>query len=208
MTHRALSRTGCLLRAMAGLLLALPPAWLGAPAAAHAESPLRPPSYRTGAASPIAGAFQLQDPSGRTVESDALAGRPYGLFFGFTSCPDICPTTLAQLSLALRSLPDPDLRIYFITVDPERDTRASLGAYMQSFDPRIVALTGDRPAVAEAIASFGIVAERTVLPGDQYTYGHTAAVLLVDANGLIVDRIEASSDVSTLAARLALLSRR
>ena len=160
-----------------------------------------------GPASLFAGHFLLRDTAGRPVDSDALSGRPYGVFFGFTHCPDICPTTLARISLALRDVSDPDLRLYFVTVDPERDTAATLGPYMESFDPRIVALTGDRAAIDEAVASFGAVAERTALPGGGYTYGHSAAVLIVDENGLIADRISAESEEATLSARLSRLAR-
>lgn len=203
-SRRAGSRS-VLRPALAILLLA------AAPAVPQAEMPMgpgaRPAPYAPGPADLFAGRFQLRDPAGRAVDSDALAGRAYGLFFGFTGCPDICPTTLSQISHALRALTDPALRIYFITVDPERDTPAVLGAYMESFDPRIVALTGPRPAVDEAVASFGIVAERTALPGGHYTYGHTAAVLIVDENGLIVDRIAAAADTAALVARLSRLAR-
>ncbi|ACA15909.1 electron transport protein SCO1/SenC [Methylobacterium sp. 4-46] len=178
---------------------------LGAMAApgSATEIPARPALRAAPPASPLAGHFALRDPSGRSVESEALTGRPYGLFFGFTHCPDICPTTLAQLSLALRAVPDPELRIYFVTVDPERDTPAALAAYMTGFDPRIVALTGERPAIDEAIEGFGITAERVALPGGDFTYAHSAAVLLVDENGLIVDRVAVGTEPEALAARLA-----
>jgi len=158
-------------------------------------------------ASFVAGHFSLKDPAGRSVDTDALGERPYGLFFGFTQCPDICPTTLAQLSLALARIPDPALRVYFVTVDPERDTPAVLGQYMASFDPRIVALTGERPAVDEALASFGIVAKRHDQGEGRYAYGHTASLILVDENGVVIDRASADADVDTLTARLARLAR-
>ena len=193
---RSTRRTGLLAGLLAGLLVATAPGL---------AQPARP--MPAGAASLFAGHFLLTDPSGATVDSDALSGRPYGVFFGFTHCPDICPTTLARISLALRAVPDPDLRIYFVTVDPERDTGALLKPYMESFDPRIVALTGDRAAIDEAVASFGAVAERTDLPGGGYTYGHTAAVLLVDENGLIADRIGAEGEEAALSARLSRLAR-
>lgn len=172
----------------------------------QAEPAARPAPAAAGAGL-LAGHFRLTDPAGGTVDSDALAGRPYGLFFGFTHCPDICPTTLAQLSTALRGIADPDLRIYFVTLDPERDTPAALAAYMQSFDPRIVALGGARAAIDEAVAGFGVTAERTPLSEGRYSYAHTAAVFVVDENGLIADRISAEAEPATLAARLAALAR-
>ena len=103
--------------------------------------------------------------------------------------------------------PAANLRVYFVTVDPERDTRAILGAYMKSFHPHIVALTGERAAVNEALGGFGAIARRTDFPNGQYTYGHTAAVFLVDADGLIVDRVGIDGGVDALAARLAALAK-
>jgi protein SCO1/2 len=191
------SRSPCRRTLLAGLLATL----LASGAAEPAGSA---PAAST---SLFAGHFLLRDTSGAAVDSDALSGRPYGVFFGFTHCPDICPTTLARISLALRGIADPDLRIYFVTVDPERDTAAALGPYMESFDPRIVALTGDRAAIDEAVASFGAVAERTALAGGGYTYGHTAALLIVDENGLIADRIAAEGEEAALTARLSRLAR-
>ncbi|MER2268236.1 SCO family protein [Methylobacterium oxalidis] len=152
----------------------------------------------------IAGHFRLAAPDGAAVDSDDLSGKPYALFFGFTHCPDICPTTLSEVSLALARLPagTPDLKVYFVSVDPERDTREVLARYMASFDPRIVALSGDRPAVDEAIRSFGVVARRTDFPNGAYAYGHTAAIYLVDGDGVIVDRVGAGKGPDALAERL------
>jgi protein SCO1/2 len=154
----------------------------------------------------IAGHFRLASPDGAVVDSDDLSGKPYVVFFGFTHCPDLCPTTLSELSTALARLPAGDLRIYFVSVDPERDDPAALAQYMSNFDPRIVALTGTRSAVEEATASFGAVARRTDSPDGGYTYSHTAAILLIDGDGLIVDRIGADVGAERLARRLAALS--
>lgn len=152
----------------------------------------------------LAGYFALTASDGTTVDSGDLVGQPYGVFFGFTHCPDICPTTLSDLTLALAELPEnPEFRIYFITVDPERDTPEILGRYAAAFDPRIVPLSGSRAAVNEAIASFGIVAERTDLGGGQYVYGHTASVLLVDGDGLIVERTGLQDTPGIIADKLA-----
>ncbi|ARO53907.1 SCO family protein [Methylorubrum zatmanii] len=192
-------------RARAASLLALLLLPIAAPGL-RAEPSARPGPATAGAGL-LAGHFRLVDPAGRTIDSDMLAGKPYGVFFGFTHCPDICPTTLAQLSAALRGIADPDLRIYFVTLDPERDNPAALASYMQSFDPRIVALGSERAAIDEAVASFGVVAERTALPGGRYTYAHTAAVLVVDENGLIADQVSAEMEPTVLAARLAPLAR-
>lgn len=156
----------------------------------------------------LAGHFRLAAPDGSVVDSDDLSGKPYGLFFGFTQCPDICPTTLAELSMALAQLPPGDIKIYFVSIDPERDTPEALATYMTSFDPRIVALSGSRQAVDEAVATFGAVAKRTDLPNGGYTYGHTASVLLIDGNGLVANRIGADAGPNNMAKAIAALAAR
>ena len=175
-------------------------AWSGTGALA-AEAPMAPPPAQ---GIFVAGHFRLTDPEGRTVDSDNLAGKPYALFFGFTQCPDVCPTTLSELSAALPKLPPQarDLRVYFVTVDPEHDTPEILGRYMQSFDPHIVGLSGDRAAIDEAIASFGVVAQRNVMPGGGVGYSHTASIFLIDGDGVIVDRVGAGLGPDELAKRL------
>lgn len=174
--------------------------------ATEATAPASPAVYAPFGTGVLTGHFRLTAPDGTTVDSDALAGKPYGLFFGFTHCPDICPTTLASLSAALAQLPAGGPMIYFVSVDPERDTPAVLARYMANFDPRIVALSGTRGAVDAALASFGAVARRTDLPDGGYTYGHTAALLLVDGDGLIVNRIGMEAGPDRLAERLAALA--
>src|SRR3954469_2272165 len=105
--------------------------------------PSAPPS---GAQTPaIGGPFSLTDQNGRTFTDQDLKGRPFLVFFGFTHCPDVCPTTLFEVSEILRALgPDADrARALFITVDPERDTPAAMKDYLSSFDPHLTGLTGD-----------------------------------------------------------------
>ncbi|MFC6790069.1 SCO family protein [Methylobacterium komagatae] len=179
---------------------------MSAPSFAGEQGPL-PLPQAVPAPSLFAGHFQLAAPDGATVDSDDLAGHPYGVFFGFTQCPDVCPTTLSNLSTALARLPKASVRVYFVSVDPERDTPSVLAQYMSNFDPRIVALTGARKAVEEAVASFGAVARRTDLPSGGYAYSHTAAIMLVNGDGLIVDRMMAEDGPDAMAARLAALQR-
>lgn len=201
--RRLISRGWCMrLRRVALLVIGLlaPGAF-----AAEVTSPSVPAPSTPFGGSVFTGHFRLTAPDGAIVDSDALAGRPYGLFFGFTHCPDICPTTLASLSAALARLPAGSPPLYFVSVDPERDTPEVLARYMANFDPRIVALSGTRGAVDAALASFGAVARRTDQPGGGYTYGHTAAILLVDGDGLIVDRIGMEAGPDRLAERLAAL---
>src|SRR5437868_15545694 len=98
----------------------------------------------------IGGPFKLVDQNGKTISDQDFKGRPFLVFFGFTHCPDVCPTTLFDVSEVLRSLgPDADrTAALFITVDPERDTTAALKDYLGSFDPHLRGLTGDPDALA------------------------------------------------------------
>lgn len=156
--------------------------------------------------SPMAGHFRLRTAAGETVDSDALAGTPYAIFFGFTQCPDICPTTLADLTQAMATLPPAaaSLRIYFVSVDPA-DEVETMARYTAVFDPRIVALGGSPAAIASATGSFGIAVERSELPGGGATYGHTATVFLVDADGLVADRTSLQDTSDAMAEKLAKL---
>ena len=123
----------------------------------------------------IGGPFSLTDHNGRTVTEQDLKGRPFLVFFGFTNCPDICPTTMFEISEVLKKLgPDGDrTRALFITVDPERDTPAALKDYVSSFDPRIVALTGEPDAIAAVAKAYRAYYRRVPLKDGGYTMDHT-----------------------------------
>jgi protein SCO1/2 len=126
--------------------------------------------------------FELTDHNGKPFSSAALAGRPYAVFFGFTHCPDVCPTTLLEMSNVLQSLgADADrLRIVFVTVDPERDTPEQLRQYLESFDPRIIGLTGSEQQIA-AVAKGWNAFHNKIPEGDgTYTVVHSAYVYLMD----------------------------
>ena len=133
----------------------------------------------------LGGPFALVDVNGRPFTDRDLRGRPAALFFGFTTCPEACPTTLARWTAALKALgPDADkLRMVFVSVDPERDTPAVLKRYLSDFDPRIVGLTGSPPAVARTIAAYHVYARKVPLDGGGYTMDHTAATYLFDRDG-------------------------
>lgn len=129
--------------------------------------------------------FQLTTQTGKKFTERDLLGKPHLVFFGFTHCPDICPTTLAELTVLMEKLgPDADkLLPIMISVDPERDTQAILKAYLSSFDRRIVALTGSRQEINKAIAAFKAFARRVPIGDGDYTMDHTAGVLLREADG-------------------------
>ena len=157
----------------------------------------------------IPGPFTLKQTDGATVDGAALDGRPYGVMFGFTHCPDVCPTALAELATALAATPDlpKDFRVYFVAVDPERDTPAELAAYVGAFDPRVVGLTGTVEELAAATQAFGAVARKVEFKGGGFTMEHTAALYLVDSNGLIADRVSFNAPSDEMARRIAAVAR-
>lgn len=133
----------------------------------------------------IGGPFKLSSSSGETIDSESLKGRPFAVFFGFTHCPEVCPTTLYEMSNALGKLGEEakDLQVFFVTVDPERDTAEFMKSYLTSFDPRIVGLRptpGELPAVAKSYRAFY---ERVATSDGDYTMNHTALVYLMDRQG-------------------------
>ena len=130
----------------------------------------------------IGGPFRLVAHTGAVVESGDLRGKPLVVFFGFTHCPDVCPTALATLSQDLRDLgPDADrLQAVFVTLTPERDTREALVQYMQAFDPRILALTGTPEEVKAVAKAYKVYSEKVPTAAGDYTMNHTASVFLMD----------------------------
>jgi protein SCO1/2 len=137
------------------------------------------------AAASIGGAFQLTDQSGQTVTEKNLKGKPTLIFFGFTHCPDICPTSLFEISEVLRAMgKDADrVNAWFVSVDPERDTAAAMKDYLSSFDPHLKGLTGDQASVAKVISSFRVYAKKVPLKDGDYTMDHTALIYLMDRDG-------------------------
>jgi protein SCO1/2 len=136
----------------------------------------------------IGGPFHLTDQSGQPVSELNLQGRPTLLFFGYTHCPDVCPTSLFEISEVLRAMgPDADrINAYFISVDPERDTTAVLKDYLTSFDPHLKGLTGDAGAVAQVTTEFRVYAKKVPLKDGDYAMDHIALVYLMDRSGKFV----------------------
>jgi protein SCO1/2 len=132
--------------------------------------------------------FTLDSSLGRPVSLSEFHGQPVLLYFGYTTCPDVCPTTLADLRLALQELGDDrdKVQVLFVSVDPERDTAERLGQYLPYFDPSFIGLTGPLPEI-EAIASrFGVFFQKNAAnSAAQYLVDHTSAVLLLDADGAL-----------------------
>jgi len=136
----------------------------------------------------IGGPFQLTDQSGATVTEKSLQGRPSLIFFGFTHCPDVCPTALFEISEILRAMgKDADrVNAYFISVDPERDGEAAMKDYLSSFDPHLKGLTGDPDAIAKVLSAYRVYAKKVPLKDGDYTMDHTALTYLMDRDGRFV----------------------
>ena len=163
---------------VAGLVLCFSVIWLVAPRGPGAIAP---------ATAAIGGSFELVNQDGRSVSAQDLKGRPFLVFFGFTHCPDVCPTTLFEVSEVLRALgPDADkVNALFVTVDPERDTPDKLKDYLSSFDPHLTGLTGSPEAIAAMTKSYRVYVKK-VPQTDGYTMDHTAIVYLMDKEGRFV----------------------
>lgn len=140
-------------------------------------------------------AFTLTDHRGNIVTPADWLGRPTLAFFGFTWCPDVCPTTLSDISLWLEELgPDADrLNVVLISVDPERDTVPVLADYLANFDPRIAGLTGPLTEVGRAVAGFRARFEKVPQDGS-YTVNHTSGVFLFRADGRFASIIDYHED--------------
>ena len=136
----------------------------------------------------IGGPFQLTDQSGAVVTDKNLQGKPSLIFFGFTHCPDVCPTALFEMSEILRAMgKDADrVNAYFISVDPERDSKEAIKDYLSSFDPHLKGLTGDPEAIAKVLSAYRVYAKKVPLKDGDYTMDHTALTYLMDRDGRFV----------------------
>ena len=136
----------------------------------------------------IGGPFQLTDQAGQTVTEKDLKGRPTLIFFGFTHCPDICPTSLFEISEVLKAMgKDADrVNAFFVSVDPERDTAAAMKDYLSSFDPHLKGLTGNPEAVAKVLSAYRVYSKKVPLKDGDYTMDHTALIYLMDRDGQFV----------------------
>lgn len=144
----------------------------------------------------IGGPFVLTDTDGKPFDSVSLAGKPFAVFFGFTHCPEVCPTTLNDLTLAFNELGDKanELRAVFVTVDPERDTPQALKDYLQSFDARILALTGSADEIAKVAKLYRVYYAKQPTSDGSYTMDHTALVYLMNRDGKFVGTLDFHED--------------
>jgi protein SCO1/2 len=153
--------------------------------------------------------FALTAAGGHTVTEQTYRGKWLIVYFGYTFCPDICPTTLVEIASALAKLgPRAEMvQGLFVTVDPKRDTPEVLGAYVQSFDPRIVGLTGTTAQVAVAAKSFNVFYERRDTDDGGYVYDHTTLIYLVDPEGRLVKALSGGAGAQQIAEALAVSMR-
>lgn len=168
------------------------------------SSSLRPlPKAATSGTAAIGGPFTLVATNGEAVTDQTYRGKWVLIYFGYTFCPDVCPTALSNMSAALEKLgPDAGkLQPVFITVDPERDTRDVLAEYLKSFDPRIVGLTGTQVQIDSVVKEYRIyVAQQKSEAGDKdYLISHSGYVYLMSPKGVFVNVIQGSEDGEEIA---------
>ncbi len=135
--------------------------------------------------SKIISEVNLIDHNGQAFESTTLKNKPSLLFFGFTNCPEICPTTLADLSQITKevTLNDDSINIIFVTLDPKRDSKEHLRDYIQYFDGNIIGVTGNKIEIKKFAHNWGVFYETVKTKNSNYTLNHTATVFMIDALG-------------------------
>lgn len=159
----------------------------------------------------IGGPFTLTDQNGRRVSNADFAGKPLAVFFGFTYCPDVCPTTLTDLTAIMEKVgrAADKVQVLFISVDHERDRPQALKSYMESFDPRFLALTGTAEEIQSVAKAFRVHYRKVTQDGeDAYTMDHTATVFLLDNNHKFVGTIDFHEDRKVAIQKLERLSQR
>jgi protein SCO1/2 len=152
----------------------------------------------------IGGSFSLIDQNGQPFSDKDLKGKSFVVFFGFTHCPDVCPTTLFEISEVLRNLgaQADQTAALFISVDPERDTPAAMKDYLANFDPHIRGLTGDAAALDAVAKAYRVYYKKVPLEGGDYTMDHTAIVYLMDKAGRFVAPVNMRRTADVVAADL------
>ena len=140
--------------------------------------------------------FELTDSNGNKITEKAFIGSPTALFFGFAHCPDVCPLTLHRISLLMEKLGNKQnkLNVYFITLDPERDTWKFLNEYLTTFNDSIVGITGESKKIKALAKSWGIHSKKVSSEGENYLIDHTGLIILLDKNGNFLNTIDYKDD--------------
>ena len=152
----------------------------------------------------VGGPFTLPGSDGKPFSSTALAGKPYAIFFGFTHCPDVCPTTLARMVRLRQQLGagDRPFEILFVTVDPERDGPSEVGKYAELFNSPVTGLTGSPAQIDRVKKQFGIFSQKVPDSSGGYSVDHTSTVLLFDRKGAFSGTIAPEEGDSAALAKL------
>ncbi len=150
------------------------------------------------------GPFRLVDTKGKPVTDQTLKGKPYAIFFGFTRCPDVCPTTMARMAVLHKRLgaAADGMNIVFVSVDPEHDKKEDIASFLSMFDAPVIGLTGDPAELERMEKAFRIYVERVPLPNGDYTIDHTARILLFDRDGRFADTMDAAEPEDRAIGRL------
>jgi protein SCO1/2 len=160
-------------------------------------------SARTTQPSLVGGPFQLTDTNGRVVTDADFKGHPFLVFFGYTHCPDVCPTTLFELSQVLKEMgPGNTVKVLFITVDPARDTPKDLKDYLSNFDPQIVGLTGTEQQIGAVEHAYRVYAHKVPTQGGDYSMDHTSIIYLMDKDSQFVSAFNLDRPAKVAAAEL------
>ena len=140
----------------------------------------------------VGGAFSLTAPDGSTVTDQTLKGKPFAIFFGFTRCPDVCPTTLSRLAQLRKRMGDKGdkFEIVFVSVDPGYDSPEDIGRYVELFGTPIIGLTGSDQDITGITKAYHAFYEKVPADGGDYTIDHTAAVYLMDRDGRLQSIID------------------
>ncbi|MBU1336910.1 MAG: SCO family protein [Alphaproteobacteria bacterium] len=148
--------------------------------------------------------FQLLDQDGTAVTEASFLGKPSAWFYGFTHCPDVCPTALAEMTAILEALgSDADkLQVVFVSVDPERDTPSVMKDYVEYFDARITGLTGDLDQVTKMAKDRYIFFGKVPMDGGEYLMEHQASIQLVTADGQFFGTLAAEEGFTTRVAKV------
>ncbi len=154
----------------------------------------------------LGGPFELVSDKGEVVTHDTINATPHLIFFGFTHCPDVCPTSLFEAAGWLKALGDDadKLTVYFVTVDPERDSKEIMGEYVSAFDPRIRGLTGTLEQIKPMLKSYAVYYKKVPDPDDpeDYSMDHTATVFLMEKGGKFFGTIAYGENRETAVAKI------
>jgi protein SCO1 len=164
---------------------------------------------RTNSEAPYGAPFKLVDVSGQPITEAAFQGQPTAIFFGFTNCPEVCPTTLFEMKSWFEKLGDEGKNIkgFFVSIDPERDTPELLQTYISNVTDRVTGITGDLAEIAAMAKAFGIYFKKVPTSDGSYTMDHSALVLLLNSKGQFHGTIAYDENPDTAFAKMKRLSK-